>query len=252
MAYEPWSNWRIGARAWLSCALVLCIAGALLSAHMVLDRYIAPTSPDPDAIAYVAPLPPNGRTTPIRIALNLAEIPFDASQARLARLSALKRMAAERKAKDVADAKAVGSEAEATQDDAIGSAIHDARRGTEADDGAPSPRMKKIAGIDVMNVRFDLGGKRSLDTLELSKPMLLNGQAVGKAVIKIEGETKIFLRSDAVNLVIARAPTGTDINKLESLSEQFAFVSWQRLRETGIDVRYDPIYDRILVKSLSS
>lgn len=252
MAYGPWSIRRMDARVWLSLLLILPVAGALVANREVIDRYFTTTRTNSQADIYVAPLPPNAQSNPIRIALKPAEIPFDTSQARLARLGIVERVVDNAVKGEAGNIAAEPSVKKETGSDAIGNAIVNAQRSPAVAPKAEPSALKKIAGIDVMDVRFDLGGNRSSDTLELSKPMVLNGKAVGKAVIKIEGATQIFLRSDAVNLVIAKAPTGTDINKLASLSEQFAFVSWQRLRETGIDVRYDPIHDRILVKSLTS
>ncbi len=112
----------------------------------------------------------------------------------------------------------------------------------------PAPKRKSELGV--LDVKFDLGGKGTNgEALELTKPMMLNGQPVGKAVIKIEGEKNIFLRSDAVNVVISKAPANVKLDSLETLSERIAFVSVEQLRQTGLDVSYNPIQDRIEIKS---
>lgn len=127
MAYGPWSIRRMDARVWLSLLLILPVAGALVANRTVIDRYVKSTQTNSQADSFVAPLPPNAQSNPIRIALKPAEIPFDASQARLARLSVVERSADNAEKGETGNLAAEPSTKEQTGSDAIGSAIVNAK-----------------------------------------------------------------------------------------------------------------------------
>jgi len=254
MSYQPWSIGRVGARAWLSLAILACVAGTLWLAHNYHDRIDEGLRKYSSSWDDGSPVPPNGRSNPIRILFGSIRDGTETRQEKLARLNNVQTRPERIETTTEGELEAEQPEAGNTIDptDLVGLAIRQANEGKPQTEKASPPPVRRIAGIKVMAVDFDLSGQRPADgSLEIAKPMVLDGRAVGKAVIRIEGEKRLFLRSDAVNLVIAKASAGKDTGKLESLSEEYAFVSWERLRETGIDVKYDPINDRILVRSLS-
>lgn len=94
-------------------------------------------------------------------------------------------------------------------------------------------------GQRVMGVEFDLGAARDRSNdLEITKPIRLNGQAIGVANLAIDEQSRLRVSSeDLSNLLpeelFARIDNGAN------------YIEFDELRAGGLDISYDPLADVI-------
>lgn len=105
--------------------------------------------------------------------------------------------------------------------------------------GRSAPRVAGVSGI--LAIDFDLeGGPQSASTLEVSKDLQREGQVVGQIAIRVDNNSAIYVaRADLVRLV----PTAPA--EVQALGDEF--VPLATLRSSGVNLRYDPISDRLVL-----
>lgn len=109
-------------------------------------------------------------------------------------------------------------------------------------------QVRMRGGIIVLD--FDLAeGGGAQDAINLSKPIFLNEEPLGKTVIRIVGEKDIYFRADVVDLVRTRETSKELAGLMELVGSGSGYISWDRLRDEGVTVSYDPVRDRVLLKS---
>ncbi len=79
--------------------------------------------------------------------------------------------------------------------------------------------------------------------LEVSKPLILNGASVGKVRLRVGSGTQLWIaRAD---LDRAAEASHNALPQLGALTKDAPYVSFAKLRASGLTVRYDPAGDRI-------
>ncbi|WP_114521752.1 hypothetical protein [Altererythrobacter sp. ZODW24] len=113
-------------------------------------------------------------------------------------------------------------------------------------DAASTPRP----GIDVLlPVEYDLSrAGDSEGALEVTKPLILNGQKVAPLSVKIVGGATILVsRFDLLGLLRTKDIELSGARMLPNVEH----VSFRQLRDAGLEVRYDPVADAITLKAES-
>ena len=245
---------------------LLCLPAIALAAVYIVRNTVSVPLVEPKGPGAVIGLSGEAEKYPARVEFDPPEVPPETTQTPPLRLNNIRTNAQTRQDPQVALIAPTNEPATASPDDleqqsadfiaaflagqTMPEPADNTANGVQDPPLAIIPPPERNSELGVLDVQFDLGGQRANgEALELTKPMMLNGKPVGKAVIKIEGEKSIFLRSDAVNVVISNAPANVKLESLETLSERIAFVSVEQLRQTGLDVSYNPIQDRIEIKS---
>lgn len=125
-------------------------------------------------------------------------------------------------------------------------------------DGASSASLETNAEVDgdlgVIPSGFELTstGSRSnsieadnAGNIEVRKSVYLGGAAIGTIPVTIDPNAQLLLNSrDIRNLLSNQAGIGRRLNTLP----EDGLVSFQRLRSSGIDLRYNPTGDRIVLR----
>ncbi len=99
-----------------------------------------------------------------------------------------------------------------------------------------------LASGGVMALDYDLaGGPQSASALQVRKEVQHDGETVGRVEIRIDNNSAIYVaRADLVRIV----PSASD--EAERLGSDF--VPLVALREAGINLRYDPVSDRLVLR----
>jgi hypothetical protein len=88
---------------------------------------------------------------------------------------------------------------------------------------------------------FNLGsGPSAANAIEIRKPVLLNGHAAGTIRVRIDAAAEVYVRQDDIARLLsgkAAFPKSPDQD----------FISLDRIRERGIDVRYSAGQDALLI-----
>jgi hypothetical protein len=99
----------------------------------------------------------------------------------------------------------------------------------------------------VMALRYSLaGGAEAGDAIEVVKPVTVAGKDAGRLPIRIDGNAQVFVQASRVAAILAAHDAGHS----EQLGDEF--VSLERLRGFGIDVRYDAVRDRLILATPDS
>jgi hypothetical protein len=107
----------------------------------------------------------------------------------------------------------------------------------------PAGRAKAARMPGVIALRYSLaGGAEAEDAIEVAKPVTVAGRDAGRLPIRIDGNAQVFAQGSRVAALLAAhgAPAPDGLGD--------AFVSLERLRSLGIDVRYDAIRDRLVLE----
>lgn len=109
--------------------------------------------------------------------------------------------------------------------------------------GMPAQATVLPDGQTLLRINFDLGEASTLsEELEISKPIRLNGRALGVASLSIDQQSRLHVSSQDLSDLLpadlfARIDTGTN------------YIGFDDLRAGGLDVRYDPVTDVIEIVS---
>lgn len=104
----------------------------------------------------------------------------------------------------------------------------------------------------LLQVEFDLadpgafGSGDGGSAIELRKAVRLNGADAGDARIRVSGSSTLSIAREELGRLLARSGQRELIGRLGSGGQ---FVSFEEMRRQGIEVRYDPVSDRILVST---
>ena len=144
---------------------------------------------------------------------------------------------------------AAGEADEAAAAEGLPEASDEAPAGLRAaQPGLPAARP---ASDGLLAVRFDLADPAALggdggSAIEIRKAIRLNGADAGQARIHVGASSRLSIAREE----LARLLAGSGQQALsERLGAGERFVSFDEMRRQGIDVRYDPVTDRILVST---
>lgn len=121
--------------------------------------------------------------------------------------------------------------------------------GSEPVRTAARPEAKPIPkpGRDgMLKIDFDLqGGAQSSRAIAVDKPVAIGGSSGGKLAIRIDGAAQIFANRGQVASLIE----GQDAAKAERVrtASSDEYLSFTQLRDLGVNIRYDPSADRIVI-----
>lgn len=104
----------------------------------------------------------------------------------------------------------------------------------------------QIGRAGMMEVDFDLeGGADSSSAISVNKPVAVGGASGGKLAIRIDGAAQIFADRGQVAALI----DGTDAKTAEKVRTASGedYLSFQKLRDLGVNIRYDPAADQIVI-----
>lgn len=148
---------------------------------------------------------------------------------------------------------AVLAEAESLREDGSGPKEDDA---FERAFGS-SPRSSSLARSEartlpkpdrsgMLRIDFDLqGGAESPRAVSVDKPVAIGNATNGKLAIRIDGAAQIFAnRGQLASLLDSSAPGKAQAIRGASTDE---FMSFTQLRDLGVNIRYDPSADRIVI-----
>lgn len=127
-------------------------------------------------------------------------------------------------------------------------------------EGVPSPAATAIPAAAAQEekggltaVRFNLadpyapsGDGQASGPIELTKGVRVNGAEAGNATIRVTDGATIAIARDQLDKLLSGAGRGDLADKLASAGP---FVSFDRIRQAGLNVRYDAASDRILLSS---
>lgn len=103
---------------------------------------------------------------------------------------------------------------------------------------APAARQKPAR---LQDVTFDLGaGPDAASTIEVRKTVRINGADVGTINVRIDESARLYARG---NELAALLPPDT----VRPAAAADQFLSFEQLRNAGVDIRYDPTQDRLVV-----
>ncbi|WP_409413911.1 hypothetical protein [Altererythrobacter sp. MF3-039] len=117
------------------------------------------------------------------------------------------------------------------------------QRGVRTANLTPIPKPGKNG---LINVKFDLeGGAKSSNAISVDKPVAIGGAPSGKLAIRIDGAAQIFADRGQIAELVAKNDTAK-AEKIRTASGD-DYLSFNRLRDLGVDIRYDPSADRIVI-----
>lgn len=101
----------------------------------------------------------------------------------------------------------------------------------------------------LLAVRFDLADPGAFDggsAIEIRKAIRLNGADAGQAPIHVDASSRLSIaREELARLLAGSGQQGLS----ERLGTGERFVSFDEMRRQGIEIRYDPVTDRVLVST---
>jgi hypothetical protein len=99
-------------------------------------------------------------------------------------------------------------------------------------------------------IQFDLGDPDKStgggSAIEVRKAVRLNGADAGDARIHIDDSSTLSMARDELDRLLARSGRRELMGQLSSAGQ---FIRFEEMRRHGIDVRYDPVSDRVLVET---
>ena len=81
--------------------------------------------------------------------------------------------------------------------------------------------------------------------IEVRKPLFSGGVQLGSLTVMIDASSALHAAPGELQAILARSGEPGRLDKFTSAE----FVSFSRLRQSGIDLRYDPVSDRIILQS---
>lgn len=97
----------------------------------------------------------------------------------------------------------------------------------------------------IMAVNFDIAGPRDMEaTLQVSKTVIFNDRPLGQLTVRIEEGARVYVSTAEMSGLF---PEG--LRPPRSWQE---FVPLRQVREAGIDLRYDPTADRLVLRDSGS
>ena len=107
----------------------------------------------------------------------------------------------------------------------------------------PIPKPGKSG---MLKIDFDLqGGAQSSRAISVDKPVAVGSAISGKLAIRIDGAAQIFAnRGQVASLIEVGEPDKAEKIRAASAEE---YVSFTQLRDLGVNIRYDPSADRIVI-----
>ena len=94
------------------------------------------------------------------------------------------------------------------------------------------------------HVIYLVRGANSAKTINVRKPVAVAGTASGNLSIRIDGAAKIYAkRSEVASLLEGKSDKSERVRTASGED----FVSFEQLRDMGVDIRYDPSADRIVI-----
>lgn len=105
------------------------------------------------------------------------------------------------------------------------------------------------SALGLMKVHFDLAGQSGASGgFSVRKPLIANGVAYGDVELRIMGDTRIFVNANQISGLLAdRGERGAAA--VRKAAGGNGFVEFDDMRAAGIDVRYDPVRDRIVLST---
>ncbi|MXP41625.1 hypothetical protein GRI75_08215 [Altererythrobacter soli] len=103
-------------------------------------------------------------------------------------------------------------------------------------------------GDGALAIKFDLadttGSRVGGSAIEIRKAIRLNGADAGDARIHVDASSTLSMAREELGRILVKSGRQELIGQLGSGGR---FVSFDEMRSRGIEVRYDPVLDRILV-----
>ncbi|WP_390587750.1 hypothetical protein [Erythrobacter sp. MTPC3] len=108
--------------------------------------------------------------------------------------------------------------------------------------------------IDLAQLEFDLGEQTTASSdirpaggssIEVAKAVFAGGTDIGTLTVTVDRNARLFVRGTELARILASPASNVQPPPQIASND---LVSFQRLRETGIDLRYDPIEDRIILQ----
>ena len=117
----------------------------------------------------------------------------------------------------------------------------------------PEHKPVMIGGIKLLASDFNLAKADALGSaLEISKPVHADGARKGEVALRIVNDTTILIDSEVVAGLLDDEANRAKVASLARNSSSGRFIEFNSLRSAGIDVRYDPIRDIVVLSSRQS
>ncbi|MBD2841203.1 hypothetical protein [Erythrobacter rubeus] len=119
--------------------------------------------------------------------------------------------------------------------------------------GAGSRASLSIGDPSLAAIDFDLSDQSSpgggevpvgSDLIEVRKSLITEGKELGSMTVTIDQNARIFVRGQELQTLLNQSETSQSMPSRLASNE---LVSFQQVRDAGIDIRYDPIDDRIVL-----
>ncbi|MBV7266498.1 hypothetical protein [Erythrobacter ani] len=110
-----------------------------------------------------------------------------------------------------------------------------------------------IGDASLASIAFDLGEQPASaadvrpvggDLIEVRKSLINQGTNLGSMTVTIDQNARIFVRGDELKSLLEQSELHSGMPSQLASSE---LVSFQQVRDAGIDIRYDPIDDQIVL-----
>ena len=125
-------------------------------------------------------------------------------------------------------------------------------------------RAEQLANVDlapgeVLAINYDLTSLKAapekLDrtdgSLTVEKQLFVDGVSTGEATIRIESGAQILISTTSVAKALGDKTEALPRRISGALAKSTGFIPFYELRSAGIDVRYDPITDRVSLSTAS-
>jgi hypothetical protein len=120
-------------------------------------------------------------------------------------------------------------------------------RNSKNDDSVVPVRGNGWGGLLALD--FDLADQSTADRspVEFRKSISFNGNDAGQATIRVGAGSTLFIASEDLRDLLARAQR-SDLAERLSYGSQ-SFVGFDEIRQSGLSLRYDAVSDRLLLSS---
>lgn len=106
-------------------------------------------------------------------------------------------------------------------------------------------QLPKPGKSGMLDIDFTLkGGADSAKAINVRKPVAVAGAVSGNLSIRIDGAARIYARRSEVASLLEGKSDKSERIRTASGDD---FVSFEQLRDLGVDIRYDPSADRIVI-----
>ena len=126
-----------------------------------------------------------------------------------------------------------------------------------AGDSQSKPGAANEPSLAISEIDFDLADSAGVDSvkprssaaqgnrIKVLKPVVANGTRVGSITLTIDENSRLFMDGADLDAIL---PANKPRHPQLARAAGSGLVSFQRLRELGVNLRYDPIADRIEVQ----